>query len=71
MYVVPTYETATTREFRLGRTETVRSCTREAVDFCVAMMEGCRTIEVHISYLWNALFSVQCPFPTRIWMANS
>ena len=29
----PTYETATTRKYRQGRTETLRSCSNEAVAF--------------------------------------
>ncbi|KAK2726998.1 hypothetical protein QYM36_007743 [Artemia franciscana] len=33
----PTYETATTREFYHGRTETVRSCTDEAIKWVKAM----------------------------------
>lgn len=32
-----TYETATTRKFRHGRTETVRSCSKELVEFCKLM----------------------------------
>ena len=32
-----TYETATTRQFYHGRTETVRSCTQEAMDFAIAI----------------------------------
>lgn len=34
----PTYETATTRGFYHGRTETVRSCSKEAVKWCQAMI---------------------------------
>ncbi|PSN42557.1 Peroxisomal carnitine O-octanoyltransferase [Blattella germanica] len=34
----PVYETATTREFYHGRTETVRSCTPEVVEFVKAML---------------------------------
>ena len=33
-----TYETATTRQFYHGRTETVRSCTPEAIDYAVAIV---------------------------------
>ncbi|KAM6216558.1 carnitine O-palmitoyltransferase 1, muscle isoform 2-T2 [Rhynchocyon petersi] len=36
-----TYEASMTRMFREGRTETVRSCTRESSAFVQAMMEGC------------------------------
>ncbi len=32
--LVPTYETGHTRQFRHGRTETVRSATEEALQFC-------------------------------------
>ncbi|XP_039268279.2 peroxisomal carnitine O-octanoyltransferase-like isoform X1 [Styela clava] len=34
----PTYETATTRIFYRGRTETIRTCTPEVVEFCEAMI---------------------------------
>lgn len=34
----PTYETATTRQFYNGRTETMRSCTEEAVEFAHSML---------------------------------
>lgn len=34
---LPTYETATTRQFYHGRTETVRSCTQEALEFAKAL----------------------------------
>lgn len=34
----PTYETATTRQFYNGRTETMRSCTVEAVEFARSML---------------------------------
>ncbi|WP_411026908.1 choline/carnitine O-acyltransferase, partial [Salmonella sp. s55044] len=33
----PCYETATTRKYYHGRTETIRSTTKEAVDWCKAM----------------------------------
>ena len=35
-----TYETATTRQFYHGRTETVRSCTKEAMAFAEALVAG-------------------------------
>ena len=34
---LPTYETATTRQFYHGRTETVRTCTQEALDYAKAI----------------------------------
>ena len=36
---MPTYETATTRHFYHGRTETVRSCTDEAITLAKALIE--------------------------------
>jgi len=44
----PTYETASTRKFYHGRTETVRSCTVEAVEWCTSMLDP--TIKVCILY---------------------
>ncbi|XP_060065986.1 peroxisomal carnitine O-octanoyltransferase-like [Ylistrum balloti] len=35
----PTYETATTRQFYHARTETLRSCTQEALDWSKAMLD--------------------------------
>ncbi|XP_013407004.1 peroxisomal carnitine O-octanoyltransferase-like [Lingula anatina] len=40
----PTYETATTRRYYHGRTETVRSCTMEALTWCKAMMDPQRSV---------------------------
>ncbi|CAG0878478.1 unnamed protein product [Darwinula stevensoni] len=34
-----TYETASTRKYIHGRTETIRSCSIESVDFCAAMLD--------------------------------
>ncbi|XP_041478460.1 peroxisomal carnitine O-octanoyltransferase-like isoform X2 [Lytechinus variegatus] len=34
------YETATTRQFYHGRTDTMRSCTMEAIDWCKAMLDS-------------------------------
>ncbi|XP_071803432.1 peroxisomal carnitine O-octanoyltransferase-like isoform X2 [Asterias amurensis] len=38
-----TYETATTRQFYHGRTETVRSCTIESVKWCQAMLDSSKS----------------------------
>ncbi|XP_077978570.1 peroxisomal carnitine O-octanoyltransferase-like [Glandiceps talaboti] len=35
----PTYETGTTRQFYHGRTETVRACTVESLEWCKAMVD--------------------------------
>eukprot|EP00057_Strongylocentrotus_purpuratus_P020549 XP_011675023.1 PREDICTED: peroxisomal carnitine O-octanoyltransferase-like [Strongylocentrotus purpuratus] len=34
------YETATTRQFYHGRTDTMRSCSMEAIDWCKAMLDS-------------------------------
>lgn len=34
-----TYESASTRMFKLGRTDTIRSCTEASVAFCKAMQD--------------------------------
>ncbi|XP_038078103.1 peroxisomal carnitine O-octanoyltransferase-like isoform X2 [Patiria miniata] len=41
---VPTYETATTRQFYHGRTETLRVCTSEAVEWCQAMLDPSKSM---------------------------
>ena len=45
-----TYEASMTRLFREGRTETVRSCTTEAVDWAKAMDDNEHTV--------SALFAI-------------
>jgi carnitine O-octanoyltransferase len=35
----PTYETASTRGYYHGRTETMRTCTAEVVEWCKAMCD--------------------------------
>lgn len=42
--VVPTYETATTRKYYNGRTETMRSCTVEALEWCKVMLDPLATV---------------------------
>ncbi|XP_070566735.1 peroxisomal carnitine O-octanoyltransferase-like [Ptychodera flava] len=44
----PTYETATTRQFYHGRTDTVRSCTQEVVNWCKAMADPKTPIPVKL-----------------------
>ncbi|XP_066302776.1 peroxisomal carnitine O-octanoyltransferase-like [Branchiostoma lanceolatum] len=41
----PTYETATLRQYYHGRTETVRSCTTEVVNWCKAMLDNTVPVE--------------------------
>lgn len=41
--ICATYEAAQVRRFRLGRTETVRTCTSESADFVAAMLDSGRT----------------------------
>lgn len=40
----PTYETASTRKYFHGRTETVRSCTQEAVDFAKTILNPASSV---------------------------
>ncbi|XP_067863035.1 peroxisomal carnitine O-octanoyltransferase isoform X6 [Heptranchias perlo] len=52
------YETATTRRFYHGRTETMRPCTVEAVEWCRAMLDPAASI-----LLFNEHYWLQIPFP--------
>jgi hypothetical protein len=51
----PTYETATTRKYRLGRTETLRSCSNEAVAFVKGMDNSATDIPTKRQLLRTAL----------------
>lgn len=42
------YETAMTRKFYHGRTETMRPCTHEAVNWCKAMMDPKCNVSVYV-----------------------
>lgn len=42
------YETATTRKFFHGRTETMRPCTLEAVEWCNAMLDPTSNVRVEM-----------------------
>lgn len=53
--LVATYESATTRRFAYGRTETVRSCSRASADFCRTMLDAGATAEDKRSALGRAL----------------
>lgn len=55
----PTYESATTRAYYHGRTETVRSCTVEAMDWCKQMVNKDTTTRLNNSELLN-LFRRAC-----------
>ena len=50
-----TYESAQTRQFRLGRTETIRSCSTEAVAFAKAMDGSAGILAAFISYLHQGI----------------
>lgn len=49
----PTYESASTRKFLTGRTETVRSCSEESVAFTKAWDD--KNVSVSYSYICNKL----------------
>lgn len=38
--IAPTYESAQTRKFKLGRTEVIRSATKEGLEWCKAMEDS-------------------------------
>lgn len=50
----PTYETATTRQFWHGRTETLRSCTMEAVEWTKSMLNPVATTQMKLQLLDKA-----------------
>ncbi|XP_052794342.1 peroxisomal carnitine O-octanoyltransferase-like [Mya arenaria] len=60
----PTYQTGTTRRFYNARTETVRSCTPEAIEFAKAMMDPKLTVSpeavtpTNYKDIWKYIFSV-------------
>ncbi|XP_071812647.1 peroxisomal carnitine O-octanoyltransferase-like isoform X3 [Apostichopus japonicus] len=51
---VPCYETATTRQFYHGRTETVRGTSQEVVDWCKAMLDSSKTKSERYSLMKEA-----------------
>ncbi|XP_077115464.1 choline O-acetyltransferase [Ranitomeya variabilis] len=55
--LVPTYESASTRRFRMGRVDNIRSSTSEALAFVKAMVDGKTTIpdSEKMEYLRNAI----------------
>ncbi|XP_043218584.1 carnitine O-acetyltransferase-like [Amphibalanus amphitrite] len=50
-----TYESAATRKFQRGRTETIRSCSAESVAFCQAMLDPSAAPTSKIEALRNAI----------------
>lgn len=59
-YFSLTYEASMTRLFREGRTETVRSCTKESSDFVQAMLDEKQTREERLKLLRAAAEQHQC-----------
>jgi len=51
----PTYETASTRQYLHGRTETIRSTSMEAVAFCKAMLDSSLQAEKKVKMLHDAI----------------
>ncbi|XP_074652044.1 peroxisomal carnitine O-octanoyltransferase-like isoform X2 [Tubulanus polymorphus] len=51
----PTYETATTRAYYLGRTETVRTCTVESVEFAKSMVNNDISVNEKYELLQKAM----------------
>ena len=54
----PAYESATTREFYHGRTETLRSCTPETVEFVKSMLSSSVPVSLlfHIFFLYHLIY---------------
>ncbi|CAG0917506.1 unnamed protein product [Notodromas monacha] len=50
-----TYESASTRKYLLGRTEAIRSCSMESLEFCKAMMSRAVSINDKVQALKNAV----------------
>ncbi|CAI9571045.1 unnamed protein product, partial [Staurois parvus] len=55
--LVPTYESASIRRFRMGRVDNIRSSTAEALAFVKAMVDGKATVpdSEKMAYLQNAI----------------
>ena len=45
-YLTATYESAATRQFLFGRTDTIRACSVESLAFCKAMSDPTATVSV-------------------------
>ncbi|XP_077979259.1 peroxisomal carnitine O-octanoyltransferase-like [Glandiceps talaboti] len=52
---VPTYESASTRQFYHGRTDTVRSCTMESLEWCKAMVDAKTTSARKLELFHNSV----------------
>ncbi|XP_034236677.1 carnitine O-acetyltransferase-like isoform X2 [Thrips palmi] len=50
-----TYETASTRMFLGGRTETIRSCSEESTHFCKTMLDSCASLDDKFKSLKTAV----------------
>ena len=52
-----TYESAATRQFLLGRTDTIRACSVESLSFCKVMLDTAATVScVFDSYYYMLLY---------------
>jgi len=51
----PTYESASTRTYSKGRTDTIRSCTIESLDLCMAMVDNDVSASTKVSKLMTAI----------------
>lgn len=56
------YETATTRQFYHGRTETMRPCTQEAVHWCKAMIDPTCEVTVCLCVKFKSAEAVYAHF---------
>ena len=54
-YLVSTYESASTRRYRLGRVDNIRAASCEALDWCKAMVGDKSTTEERMRLLREAI----------------
>ena len=58
---VPTYETASTRQFFNARTETLRTCSSESVAFCRAALDPSKSVNnKHSNSNWPSFTRMKC-----------
>lgn len=56
-HLVSTYESASTRRFKLGRVDNIRAASSEALSWCQAMQDDAQTTETRLDLLKKAMVS--------------
>ena len=57
-HLAATYESAATRQFLLGRTDTIRACSVESLSFCEAMTDPATAVSCSFLYWINQYYNV-------------